>query len=143
MVTFFTSAPAPLMNVVACAAPHGSIEPAPMTSLPVLADDTSVTLDAFWSGDDRYYVRAMGTDGTQWYQVEWDQQAAPSNEAARAAIGAMMSDIIPMGGGRVAFPVGTTGRTVFRVWRSRSATERPARTRILAVRAARSRRLPA
>lgn len=108
------------------------------------AGDASTKLAAFWAADDRYMVRAEGATGTQWYCMDVEPVGVePVSEAARAAIGALMADIIPMGGGRVAFPVGSTGRTVFRVWRSRSASERPARTRILAVRAARSRRLPA
>jgi hypothetical protein len=144
MVTFLTSSPATLMNVVACAAPQGSIDPAPMTSLPGLTEELSATLAAFWSADDRYYVRAEGSEGTTWYRFEGEEVAPPSTDLAdRSAIASMMADIIPMGGGRIAFPVGSTGRTVFRVWRSRSANERPARTKILAVRVARSRRLPA
>ena len=130
------------MNVVACAAPHGSIDPAPLTSMPVGSGDTSTKLAAFWAADDRYYVRAEGESGTHWFCLDDEAVAEPTEAASRAAIGQMMSSIIPMGGGRVAFPVGSTGRTVFRVWRSRQGG-RPARTRILAVRAARSRRLPA
>jgi hypothetical protein len=129
------------MNFVACAAPLGSIEPAPLTSLPIFADSDTAKLSAFWADDDSYYIRVDATvSGTQWYQIDGgNTEVIPSDEAARAAIGALMADIIPMGGGRVAFPVGSTGRTVFRVWRSKSA----GRTKILAVRAARSRRLPA
>jgi hypothetical protein len=131
------------MNVVACAAPHGSIEPAPLTSFPVDTGDLSAKLAAFWAADDRYYVRADGDAGTRWFRIEAEQAEEHADEAARAAMGRMLADIIPMGGGRVAFPIGSTGRTVFRVWRSRGADQRPSRTRILAVRAARSRRLPA
>jgi hypothetical protein len=144
LVTFFTNSPDTLMNLVACAAPLGSIDPAPMTSLPELTETVSATLSAFWSADDCYYVRAEGSGGTTWYRIEQDVvQSSEASIADRSAIASLMADIIPMGGSRVAFPVGSTGRTVFRVWRSRSASERPARTKILAVRAARSRRLPA
>jgi hypothetical protein len=130
------------MNVVACAAPQGSIESAPLTAMPVNAGDQSATLAAFWDADDRYYVRAEGTSGTEWFCLAEEPATATVDAAERAAIGQLMASIIPMGGGRVAFPVGSTGRTVFRVWRSRQGN-RPSRTRILAVRAARSRRLPA
>ena len=132
------------MNVVACAAPVGSIEAAPMTSLPVLTGDESAKLDAFWAADDSYYVRAQGEQGVRWFRMEVEMpEVEQADEARRAAVGLLMADIIPLGGGKIAFPVGSTGRTVFRVWRSRGVSERPARTRILAVRAARSRRLPA
>ena len=109
----------------------------------VSAADSTATLSAFWAADDRYYVKAEGEAGTQWFCLDDNVALEPSEESAREAIGQLMSSIIPLGGGRVAFPVGSTGRTVFRVWRSRQASDRPARTRILAVRAARSRRLPA
>jgi hypothetical protein len=130
------------MNVVSCAAPQGMIEPAPLTSMALAEADDSAQLDAFWAADDRYYVRAESQGGVRWYCLDADSLPAEPSEAAVAA-GQMMTSIIPMGGGRVAFPVGSTGRTVFRVWRSRRGGDRPARTRILAVRAARSRRLPA
>lgn len=130
------------MNVVACAAPQGLIEPAPLTSMSMVDADATATLTAFWSADDRYYVRAESGRDTQWFCLENDLGSAEPTADAVAA-GRMLASIIPMGGGRVAFPVGSTGRTVFRVWRSRQGGDRPARTRILAVRAARSRRLPA
>lgn len=62
-------------------------------------------------------------------------------------MGALLADIIPLGGHTVTFPVGSTGRRVYRVWRGakgRSAKGTAGgRTKILGVRAARSRRLPA
>ena len=113
-----------------------------MTNFAIDTGDSSARLAAFWAADDRYYVRATGTAGTQWYCLE----EAPEVEAsvqARARLGELLANVFPIGGGRVAFPVGSTGRTVFRVWRSGGASNRSGRTKILAVRAARSRRLPA
>jgi hypothetical protein len=55
----------------------------------------------------------------------------------------MMADILPLGVGRIAFPVGSSGRRVYRVWRASSDTPRSARTRIRGVLAGRSRRRPA
>ena len=88
---------------------------------------------------------AEEADGTVWYRIERTVVAMASDEESRAAIGRMMTDIIPMGGSRVAFPIGSTGRTVYRVWRSRGAEGRSgaSRTRILGVRAGRSLRRPA
>lgn len=119
-----------------------------MTSLPASTFADSAKLDAFW-GEDDYYLRAEGEQGVQWYRFDGlttesaSQHTMPTEQSARLAIGALMADVIPLGTGRVAFPVGSTGRTVFRVWRGKGESLRPARTRILAVRAARSRRLPA
>lgn len=131
------------MQLVACAAPLGSIEPAPLTDLPIHIAEAGVQLGAFWTGDDDYVVCAQGESGTSWYRVDAGITAEPVDEDARRAIGALMADIIPMGGGRVLFPVGSTGRTVFRVWRASNGGAASKRTRILGVRAGRSRRLPA
>ncbi len=110
----------------------------------MIDSDATAKLAAFWAADDRYYVRAESGTDTRWYCLDEDTSGdIPADDPARVAIGQMLASVIPMGGGRVAFPVGSTGRTVFRVWRSRQGGDRPARTRILAVRAARSRRLPA
>lgn len=134
------------MHVVAIDAPTGHIEPAPVTSLPIHTATDTDRLSAFWTDDDRYVVCAEGAHGVVWYRIDADTGMdtvtgdAASLEAKRA-LGALLADIIPLGGGRVAFPVGSTGRRVYRVWRA--AEGGTGRTRILGVRAARSRRLPA
>ncbi len=117
-----------------------------MTSFPLGINLPDARLRAFWVGDD-YYIRADDSTGTEWYRFDLPEQSAPASldsPADRVRLGRLMSDIIPLGGGRVAFPVGSTGRTVFRVWRSRGdESVRAPRTKILAIRAGRSRRLPA
>ena len=133
------------MNVVACAAPSGHLEPAPITSLPFEHNVHESELTAFWGSDDDYYVRAQsGAEAAeQWYRIDADMtDASESTFEERMAISRLMADITPIGGGRVAFPVGSSGRRVYRVWRSGSAAK-SGRTRILAVRAGRSRRQPA
>jgi hypothetical protein len=133
------------MNVVACAAPSGHLEPAPITSLPFAQNVKDSGLQAFWGTDDDYYLHTpSGVEGAeQWYRIDADMTEAPeSTVEERVAISRLMADITPIGGGRVAFPIGSSGRRVYRVWRSGSAA-RSGRTRILAVRAARSRRQPA
>ncbi len=132
------------MNVIACAAPVGAIEPAPLTSLPIAAfAESAAELAGFWAADDTYYVRAKAGSGmSRWFRIESGAQQDLATDALLASgVAGVVSDRGPRRGG-VAFPLGTTGRTVFRVWRVRGA-ERVGRTRILAVRAARSRRLPA
>jgi len=139
------------MYVVACNAPLGSIDPAPLTSLPIHMGLDSDRMTAFWTSDDQYLVCVEGTAGTAWYRIEAEAAAPASDEATRVAIGAMMADILPLGAGRIAFPVGSSGRRVYRVWHaSRGAAKggtqgasKAGRTRILGVRAGRSRRLPA
>lgn len=103
-----------------------------------------VTLLAFWVGDHAYHVRAENGDGTQqWYVFE----AEPSNDVSlsdeeRLRLGALMASVLPMSNGHVAFPRGSSGRVVYRVWHSRGDAA-ASRTTIRGVRAARSRRLPA
>ncbi len=130
------------MHVIACAAPTGAIEPAPLTSLPITAVEDADHLAGFWAADDTYYVRAQHGGAHRWFRIESGAQADMASQALRTrAIAGVVADIGPRNGG-VAFPAGSSGRTVFRVWRAKGA-ERLGRTRILAVRAARSRRLPA
>jgi hypothetical protein len=134
------------MHVVAIDAPIGPMELAPITSLPIHTEVRADRISAFWTDDDRYVVRSEGDHGVAWYRIDPEQEtdveaAVAASLEARRALGALMADIIPLGGGRVAFPVGSTGRRVYRVWRA--AKGGTARTRILGVRAARSRRLPA
>jgi hypothetical protein len=130
------------MQFVAIDAPTGQMEPAPITSLPVHMDSADDQVCAFWTAEDSYVIRAEGGSGTRWFRIDAEAQPEPtSSEAERLALGALMADIIPLGGGRVAFPIGSTGRRVYRVWRGAKGTA--GKTRILGVRAARSRRLPA
>ena len=130
------------MLVVACAAPLGSIEPAPLTSMPLGIGALVTGLAAFWASDDNYFVRAESAAGTVWYRIESEAVAETTDDATRLAMAELLANVTPIGGGRVAFPLGSSGRTVYRVWRSQS-TGAAARFKILAVRAARSRRLPA
>lgn len=132
------------MLVIACAAPQGAVEPAPLTSLPIAAfDDGSAQLSGFWASDDSYYVRARSAAGAnRWFKIE---SGAPDEQGSDAALQAGVAGMVADGGARrggVAFPAGSTGRTVFRVWRAKGA-DRLGRTRILGVRAGRSRRLQA
>ncbi len=130
------------MNVVACPAPIGATEPAPLTSLPLGLDRVEMQLDGFWADDDSYLVRARGAAGELWFRIEAEPTAESGDDATRMAMASLLAKVTPIGGGRVLFPVGTAGRTLFRVWRAGGA-ERTGRTRILGVRAARSRRRPA
>jgi hypothetical protein len=134
------------MHVVTVDAPIGPMESAPITSLAFHTELACERICAFWTDDDQYVVRAEGAHGVVWYRIDTGVAAEPDvlDEAsieAKRALGALMADIIPLGGGRVAFPVGSTGRRTYRVWRG--AKGAAGRTRILGVRAARSRRLPA
>jgi hypothetical protein len=141
------------MQVVPCPAPLGALEPAPLTCLP--SAHSLGTVSAYWSGDE-YYVLVDGCDQADpavggWYRFEVEagtDACLSQDEVERAAAEARgMLDVIPMGGGRVAFPVGSTGRTVYRVWRTKGrngdAARNAFRTRILGVRAGRSLRRPA
>ncbi len=106
------------MHVVSCSAPLGVIDPAPLTSLPFHMGTDSDRMTAFWSGDDQYLVCVEGTAGTTWYRIEPEATEPAADEATRLAIGAMMADILPLGAGRIAFPVGSSGRRVYRVGRA-------------------------
>lgn len=130
------------MKVVPCEAPTGSLEPAPLTSLPMGLDDVEMRLEAFWGDDDSYLLRGVQAGETSWFRIDAEPLASEVDDETRRAMGALLANVTPIGGGRVPFPVGTAGRTVFRVWRANGAA-RTGRTRILGVRAARSRRRPA
>jgi hypothetical protein len=130
------------MRIHPCNAPSGDLESAPITSLPLGSIVGNSEVSAFWGEDDAYYVKAERSDVTQWYRWENESVEETSRDVAeRLAIGKMMSSIIPIGGGRVAFPIGSTGRRVYRVWRTGS--EAGSRTTIREVRVGRSRRQPA
>ena len=133
------------MLVVPCQPPRGQIEPAPMTLLASL-EDGGKGYSAFWSGDD-YLVKRDG----EWFRIEPEVALEAVDEEARIRMGELAMSIIPLGPGRVAFPVGSGGRTVYRVWRERRRADgaeaadssRGRRIRILGVRAGRSLRRPA
>jgi len=132
------------MLVIACPAPTGAIEPAPLTSLPIAdAGATNAELSAFWAADDRYYVRADRSGAEScWFRIESGAQSDLATDASRFNRSSAVIGHVGPQDGQVTFPVGSTGRTVFRVWRAKGS-EKLGRTRILAVRAGRSRRLPA
>ncbi len=104
------------------------------------------SVHAFWGGDDAYYVCAVDQAGAEaWYRIQAEatnELAATETEAAE--LSAQLASILPLATGCATFPVGSSGRTVYRVWRTRSAdSQGQGRTKIRAVRAGRSRRLPA
>lgn len=135
------------MNLVVCDAPTGELEIAPVTSFAVHKDWGESQLDAFWTSDGSYLLRARNSDGMAesavWYQFDIASLDSAAGDAERLRLGALLCDVLPLGGGRVAFPVGSTGRRVYRVWRSGAGRPFGGKTRVLGVRAARSRRLPA
>lgn len=138
------------MHVIPVDTPIGQMEPAPITSLPIHMQGAADRIQAFWTCDDAYVLRIAGENGqdARWYTIAdegAENVAEAASEAERLALGALLADIIPLGGHRVTFPVGSTGRRVYRVWRSNKGANSAAgsRIRILGVRAARSRRLPA
>ena len=132
------------MQIRPCPAPTDSLEPAPLTDLPIHMGLDAADLSAFWSGDDAYLVRvAVAGLPDKWLQVTAEDAVANElSEAERIRLGQQMASILPLSAGHVQFPVGSGGRTVYRIWRSRTA-DRQGRTKIRAVRAGRSRRLPA
>lgn len=147
------------MHVTPVAAPNGHMDPAPVTCLPIHIGEAAVKVQAFWTADDQYVLCVEDSGGaTAWYCIaaEAGELAgeATATEAERLAMGALLADIIPLGGHTVTFPVGSTGRRVYRVWRGAKGSAKGStnggakgspsgRTKILGVRAARSRRLPA
>jgi len=142
------------MHVTPVAAPNGHMDPAPVTSLPIHNGEASAQVRAFWTADDQYVLCIEDSNGTAaWYRIASEDAvgadsaaSATASEAERLAMGALLADIIPLGGHTVTFPVGSTGRRVYRVWRGAKGGSKGAasgRTKILGVRAARSRRLPA
>ena len=151
------------MRVVPCEVPIGQLDPAPITSLPLDMDGAAGSATAFWNSADEYFLCLPATSGSlesaasdgRWFRIEdeagGDLQPPRGDQESRESAARQFLEVIPMGGGRVAFPVGSTGRTVYRVWRSKGGSakanataDRPARrTRILGVRAGRSLRRPA
>lgn len=134
------------MQFLPCARPTDSLEIAPLTDMSVHMDETADSLHAFWSGDDAYYVCAVDQAGAEaWYRIQAEATSEAVATATEAAeLSAQLASILPLATGCATFPVGSSGRTVYRVWRTRSADNQgQSRTKIRAVRAARSRRLPA
>jgi hypothetical protein len=71
------------MNLVACAVPPGTREPAPQTAL--RCDTDAERWDGFWV-DDGYYVRCTLADGqVQWYRPEEPAADAVEADAKEAA----------------------------------------------------------
>ncbi len=141
------------MKVVACDTPIGTLYPAPLTSMPLASIVGMSEVTAFWADDDQYYLCANSTpadpSAAQWFAMQSGDFVSEANDDARQQnarerAAALMADIIPIGGGKVAFPIGSTGRRFYRVWRTNGTGTRgvttKSRTRILEVRAARSRR---
>ncbi|MEP6834447.1 MAG: hypothetical protein ABJB74_13710 [Gemmatimonas sp.] len=133
------------MQIIPCPAPTDTLEPAPLTDLSIhMMGTDGMELSAFWSGDDAYLLRAMVPGQADlWFQVA--AEARPEDElseADRIKLGEQMASVLPLSAGRVAFPVGSGGRTIYRIWRTRGA-DNQGRTKIRAVRAGRSHRLPA
>lgn len=57
------------MRLVACAAPEGPLEAAPVTELAAALD--MPTCEGFWAPDDLYYARVVATDGVEgWFRLE-------------------------------------------------------------------------
>ncbi len=131
------------MHLIPCDAPNGQLEPAPVTSFAINMNWSNRQLSAFWTIDDQYIIRSEEGGCVAWYRFHVDEPYTRGDEDTRLTLGALMADVIPLGIGRVVFPVGSTGRRVYRGWRTSGKTGCGGRTRILAVRAARSRHLPA
>ena len=132
------------MKLVPCAAPMGPLEIAPVTSLAMGSAVENAHRSAFWGSDDAYYLRVIGAGADVWYRVASETTAtggATDANAAAAAFASHFNNVIPLGSGRVAFPLGSTGRRFYRIWRS--GARGSGRTTIREVRAARSRRQPA
>ena len=132
------------MHIRPCPAPTDTLEPAPLTDLSIHMGMGHAKLMAFWSGEDAYLVRAaVAGQADQWFRVA-AEDAIPNelSDADRVVLGRQMASVLPLSVGHVQFPVGSGGRTVYRIWRSRTADSQ-GRTKIRAVRAGRSRRLPA
>ena len=141
------------MQIVSCNAPLGPLEPAPLTSLFLLPGcevrRAESATKAFWGADDEYYVRvtgesALANSGDAWYSIAGDKPDVDSphlDPAEIEALGRQLSDVIPLRAGKVAFPIGLGGKSVYRMWRTKTSDEsgsENSRIRIQAVRAGRS-----
>ncbi len=141
------------MKIVSCVAPLGPLEPAPLSSLFIdMGADRSAAESssrAFWGADDEYYVQVSGKQGggagvETWYSIDSETTLAESSDLDEAEIeelGRQLSGVIPLRAGRIAFPVGLGGKSIYRMWRTKTSVGNGAqnsRIRIQAVRAGRS-----
>lgn len=141
------------MHFVACTAPNGAVEPAPLSSLPFPAAVAfGATVRAFWAADDRYYLcETLRGTRDRWYRIDSAGAMAVSSSEPQVRV-------LPFPAPAHRETGTTTGRIVYRVIRgtlrrfagdaaqgetAQGGTPRRGRTRILAVRAAASRRQPA
>ena len=122
------------MKRVSCVAPPGPLEPAPLSSLFVdlisAGSPVESSARAFWGVDDEYYVQVRGLEvgaiGTEtWYSIDGGSCGEPelseSDKADIEALGRQLSGVIPLRAGKVAFPVGSGGKSVYRMWRTKSS----------------------
>lgn len=142
------------MHFVACTAPSGAVEPAPLSSLPFPATVAfGATLRAFWAADDHYYLcETLRGVRDKWYRIDGERVNADGAEDRRVRV-------LPFPTLAERTSSTHTGRIVYRVVRGMlrsvaagvtsgdgtygtSGGFRRGRTRILAVRAAASRRRP-
>lgn len=129
------------MQILPCAAPIDSLESAPLTDMSLHISVSAAQLSAFWGANDRYYLRALDETGAeQWFEGALNETTASDMSATEAAeLTRQLALVLPLATGKPAFAVGSSGRTVYRVWRTQTADNR-SRTRIRAVRAGQSRR---
>jgi hypothetical protein len=131
------------MHLLPCLPPDHLRETAPITSVFLHSMGTDGTVSAFWDAADEYVVCITPADGSapQWFRGVMEPVASTVSEAERLRVAALMAGILPLGHGRVRYPVGSSGRMVFRGRRGGPRGE--ARTTVLGARAARSHRRPA
>lgn len=131
------------MHLLPCSPPNQLRESAPITSVNLHTLGESGAVSAFWDAADDYVVCITPADGSapQWFRGVMEPVVPTESEAERLRIAALMAGILPLGHGRVRYPVGSSGRMVFRG--RRGGTRGEARTTVLGARAARSHRRPA
>lgn len=142
------------MHFVACTAPSGAVEPAPLSSLPFPAAVAfGATVRAFWAADDRYYLcETLRGMRDKWYRIDGERVRSEGAEGPQVRV-------LPFPAPAERTAGAPAGRIVYRVVRGMlrpvaagvtsgdgtfgtSGGFRRGRTRILAVRAAASRRRP-
>jgi hypothetical protein len=131
------------MHLLPCLPPDSLRESAPITSVVLHSMGIVGTVTAFWDAADQYVMCLTPADGTpaQWFRGVMEPVACTGSEAERVRVAALMAGILPLGHGRVRYPVGSGGRMVFRGRRGGPRGE--GRTTVLGARAARSHRRPA
>lgn len=71
------------MDLVTCAAPSGTLQPAPLTGL--RQSTASEKWEGFWD-DDAYVARCTASDGrVEWYRLEEDARSVLLSDPAPAA----------------------------------------------------------